>query len=178
MLVLAFVSACWSTPGARPPSSEAPFPGALWITPRQPWRVTERPTALAVLGSTAVIGGTEGWIGVLDLTTGKLLREKHLGNIAITDIERLRDGRLILVGIGATTQLGQVFLTKGLMIERAGRATSIGYLQICFAVLWQLIVFNQTPGLGTLLGAALIIGGTLAVSATAKRDAPPAPTAT
>lgn len=85
---------------------------------------------------------------------------------------------LILVGIGATTQLGQVFLTKGLMIERAGRATSIGYLQICFAVIWQLIVFDQTPGLGTLLGAALIIGGTLAVSATAKPDAPPAPTAT
>ncbi|HEY5950763.1 MAG TPA: DMT family transporter [Kofleriaceae bacterium] len=79
---------------------------------------------------------------------------------------------LWLVAIGVTTQLGQVFLTKGLMIERAGRATSVGYLQICFAVIWQLAIFGQAPGLGTLLGAALIIGGTLAVSATARPDVP------
>ncbi len=85
---------------------------------------------------------------------------------------------LLLVGIGVMTQLGQVFLTMGLMIERAGRATSVGYVQICFAVIWQLVIFGQMPGLGTLLGAALIIGGTLAVSATAKRDAPVPPTAT
>lgn len=85
---------------------------------------------------------------------------------------------LLLVGVGVATQLGQVFLTMGLMIERAGRATSIGYIQICFAVIWQLVIFGQMPGLGTLLGATLIIAGTLAVSATAKRDAPVAPTAT
>ena len=85
---------------------------------------------------------------------------------------------LLLAGIGVTTQLGQVFLTKGLMIERAGRATSVGYIQICFAVVWQLVIFGQTPGLGTLLGAALIIAGTLAVSATAKPDVPNAPTTT
>jgi drug/metabolite transporter (DMT)-like permease len=85
---------------------------------------------------------------------------------------------LLLVGIGVTTQLGQVFLTMGLMIEKAGRATSVGYIQICFAVIWQLVIFDQSPGLGTLLGASLIIAGTLAVSATAKRDAPVPPTAT
>jgi drug/metabolite transporter (DMT)-like permease len=85
---------------------------------------------------------------------------------------------LILIGIGITTQLGQVFLTMGLMIEKAGRATSVGYIQICFAVLWQLAVFGQMPGLGTLLGAALIIAGTLAVSATARPDAPAARSAT
>jgi drug/metabolite transporter (DMT)-like permease len=85
---------------------------------------------------------------------------------------------LLLIGIGVTTQLGQVFLTMGLMIEKAGRATSVGYLQICFAVVWQLVIFDQSPGLGTLLGAALIIAGTLAVSATAARVARPPPTAT
>jgi drug/metabolite transporter (DMT)-like permease len=85
---------------------------------------------------------------------------------------------VLLVGIGVSTQIGQVFLTKSLMIERAGRATSVSYLQICFAVIWQLVVFGQSPGLGTLLGSALIIGGTLAVSATAKPGAPAAPTAT
>jgi drug/metabolite transporter (DMT)-like permease len=85
---------------------------------------------------------------------------------------------LILIGIGVTTQLGQVFLTMGLMIEKAGRATSIGYLQICFAIIWQVVIFGQLPGLGTLLGAALIFAGTLAVSATAKRDAPLPPRGT
>ncbi len=85
---------------------------------------------------------------------------------------------LLLAGIGVTTQIGQVFLTKGLVIEKAGRATSVGYIQICFAVIWQLVIFGQMPGLGTLLGAALIIGGTLAVSATARPDAPTARSAT
>lgn len=76
-----------------------------------------------------------------------------------------------LVAIGCTTQLGQVFMTKGLAIERAGRATSVGYVQICFAIVWQLLIFGQAPALGTVTGAALIIAGTLAVSATATRAA-------
>jgi drug/metabolite transporter (DMT)-like permease len=79
---------------------------------------------------------------------------------------------LLLVGIGVATQIGQVFLTMGLMVERAGRATSVGYIQICFALIWQVWLFDKSPALGTVLGAALIIGGTVAVSATAKRDAP------
>ncbi|NVB77080.1 MAG: DMT family transporter [Kofleriaceae bacterium] len=83
-----------------------------------------------------------------------------------------------LVAIGCTTQIGQVFLTKGLAIERAGRATSIGYVQICFAIVWQLVIFGQTPALGTVGGAALIIAGTLAVSATATRGAATPRTAT
>jgi drug/metabolite transporter (DMT)-like permease len=87
-------------------------------------------------------------------------------------------GWLLLVGIGVTTQFGQVFLTRALMIERAGRAMAVGYSQICFAVMWQLVVFRELPGLGTVLGAALIIAGTLAVSATAKHDVPSAQTAT
>lgn len=76
---------------------------------------------------------------------------------------------LLLAGIGVTTQLGQVFMTMGLAVERAGRATAVGYIQICFAIVWQLALFDQVPAWGTLVGAALIIGGTVAVSATAKR---------
>jgi len=74
---------------------------------------------------------------------------------------------LLLVGLGISTQIGQVFLTKALAIERAGRATSVGYLQICFAVIWQLVIFGETPAIGTLAGAALIIGGTAVVARTA-----------
>ena len=74
---------------------------------------------------------------------------------------------LLLVAIGATTQLGQVFMTMGLAIERAGRATSVAYLQVAFAMVWQLAVFGQAPALGTVAGAALIVAGTLAVSRSA-----------
>jgi len=73
-------------------------------------------------------------------------------------------GWLLLVGIGVATQVGQVFLTKGLALERAGRATAIGYLQIVFAIGWQLAVFADAPSIWTLAGASLIVAGTLAVS--------------
>jgi drug/metabolite transporter (DMT)-like permease len=57
------------------------------------------------------------------------------------------------------------------MIERAGRATAVGYIQLCFAMFWQVIVFSQWPALGTVLGAVLVIAGTLAVSVTSERVA-------
>jgi drug/metabolite transporter (DMT)-like permease len=85
---------------------------------------------------------------------------------------------LLLAGIGISTQVGQVYLTRALAIERAARAMSVGYAQIVFAVMWQLLVFGKQPGLGTLLGASLIIGGTLAVSATGTRAATAPRTAT
>ncbi|MDB4954316.1 MAG: Integral rane protein [Myxococcales bacterium] len=85
---------------------------------------------------------------------------------------------LLLAGIGVATQVGQVFLTMGLSLERAARATSVGYLQVAFAMVWQLVIWGQQPSWGTLAGASLIIAGTLAVSATAKPDAPIARTGT
>ncbi|MDX2088233.1 MAG: DMT family transporter [Kofleriaceae bacterium] len=71
---------------------------------------------------------------------------------------------LVLILVGLSTQLGQVFLTKALMIESAGRAMSIGYLQIAFAIVWQWSVFGAAPTVWTLGGAALIVLGTVVVS--------------
>lgn len=71
---------------------------------------------------------------------------------------------LLLVAIGVTTQVGQVFLTMGLAVERVGRATAVGYLQIVFAIGWQLALFGEAPTAATIIGASLIIGGTLVVS--------------
>jgi drug/metabolite transporter (DMT)-like permease len=71
---------------------------------------------------------------------------------------------LLLAAIGLATQVGQVFLTMGLAAERAGRAASVGYLQIVFAIGWQLAVFGDPPAAPTIAGAALIIAGTLAVA--------------
>ena len=71
---------------------------------------------------------------------------------------------LLLVAIGVATQGGQVFLTQALAIERAGRAASIGYLQVAFAMVWQIAFFGELPTRWTLGGAALILGGTLVVA--------------
>ena len=71
---------------------------------------------------------------------------------------------LLLVAIGVATQGGQVFLTQALAIERAGRAASIGYLQVAFAMTWQIAFFGELPTRWTLGGAALILGGTLVVA--------------
>lgn len=84
---------------------------------------------------------------------------------------------LLLVAIGVTTQVGQVFLTMGLAAERVGKATAVGYLQIVFAIGWQTAIFGDAPTVSTLLGAGLIIGGTLVVARASRAPTPPAPPA-
>jgi drug/metabolite transporter (DMT)-like permease len=71
---------------------------------------------------------------------------------------------LILLGIGVTTQIGQVCLTYGLSREPAARAMAVGYLQVAFAVLWGLALFDEVPLWTTVAGAALIVGGTAVAS--------------
>jgi drug/metabolite transporter (DMT)-like permease len=71
---------------------------------------------------------------------------------------------LLLLGIGLATQVGQVFMTMALAIERAGRVTSIGYVQVAFAMIWQWAVFAAPPTLWTIAGASLIVLGTTAIA--------------
>jgi drug/metabolite transporter (DMT)-like permease len=75
---------------------------------------------------------------------------------------------LLLVAIGVATQVGQVFLTMGLAALRAGPATAVSYLQVCFAMIWQLVIWGDAPALTTVAGAALILAGTLVVSASTR----------
>lgn len=67
---------------------------------------------------------------------------------------------LILLGVGLSTHFGQVFLTRGLQLESAGRATAVGYLQILFAAVWGLLLFRERPDLWTGAGALVIVGCT------------------
>jgi drug/metabolite transporter (DMT)-like permease len=62
-----------------------------------------------------------------------------------------------LVGIGVSTQLAQVSLTKGLARETAGRATAVGYLQVAFAALFGALVFDAWPDAWSWAGMALIV---------------------
>jgi drug/metabolite transporter (DMT)-like permease len=80
---------------------------------------------------------------------------------------------LLLITIGLCTQIGQVFLTLALSIERAGRTMTYGYVQVAFAMVWGYLVFAQVPTIYTFGGAALIIGGTVLLAAVG--SAPPTP---
>ena len=71
---------------------------------------------------------------------------------------------LVLLGVGVFTQVGQVAITRGLHLERAGTATAAGYSQIVFAALWGALFFGDLPDAGTVVGALLIVGRTLALA--------------
>jgi drug/metabolite transporter (DMT)-like permease len=66
-------------------------------------------------------------------------------------------GWAILIGIGVTTQIGQVFLTRGLALVPAGRGTTVGYIQIVFAASWGWLLFSEAPTPWTIAGAGLVM---------------------
>lgn len=70
----------------------------------------------------------------------------------------------ILIGIGTTTQIAQVYMTRGLQLEPAGRATAVGYLQIVFAAILGIVVLGERPDTWSVAGAIVIIGGTVLLS--------------
>ena len=70
----------------------------------------------------------------------------------------------ILLAVGITTQIAQTSMTRGLQLERTARATTVGYLQIVFAVIWGALLLGERPTAWTLLGALVIIGATLGVA--------------
>lgn len=66
-----------------------------------------------------------------------------------------------LIGVGVFTQLGQVWLTEGLAVLPAARATSINYVQVAFATLWGVLWFAE-PITGTVvIGAGCVLAATL-----------------
>ena len=73
---------------------------------------------------------------------------------------------LYLAGVGITTLAAQIFLTLGLHREAAGRAMSIGYLQVVFAFIWGALVFGTIPDLWSIVGAAAIVGSVFLIART------------
>jgi drug/metabolite transporter (DMT)-like permease len=72
----------------------------------------------------------------------------------------------LLLAIGVTTHLGQIYLTLGLQREAAGRAMTVAYLQIVFAALLGIVLFGDVPGGLSILGAALIVVVTILLART------------
>lgn len=79
---------------------------------------------------------------------------------------------LILLGVGASTQVAQVYMTRGLQLEPAGRATAVGYLQVAFAAAWGILFFGDRPTAWTVAGAAVIVASTIWIGTDAKRPSP------
>lgn len=77
---------------------------------------------------------------------------------------------LWLLGVGVSTQIAQVAMTKGLAREPAGRAISVSYLQVVFATVFGGVFFATWPGPWSLCGIALITLG-LFVAASRPRAA-------
>jgi drug/metabolite transporter (DMT)-like permease len=80
---------------------------------------------------------------------------------------------MLLAGVGVTTQLAQLFMTRGLALESAARATSMNYMQIVFNLLLGVALFAEWPTAGTVLGALIVVGSTIALAW--GRAAPPSP---
>lgn len=103
-----------------------------------------------------------------------------LGSIPLTAVNAVVPTAmelLVVLGVGIATQVGQVSITRGLLLEPAGRATSMGYLQIVFAAVWGVVFFGEIPDLAGVTGAALIVGSTLALALMrARHPGPPAGT--
>lgn len=68
---------------------------------------------------------------------------------------------LSLLGVGLFTHAGQVTLTLAMREDTASRASSFSYAQVVFAAAIGVAVFDEIPGLWTLMGAALILCGAL-----------------
>ena len=73
-------------------------------------------------------------------------------------------GWLLLAAIGASTQIAQIWMTKGLHLEPAGRATSMSYLQVVFAFVWGIVLLDEIPGALAIVGSCLILASSLCVA--------------
>ncbi len=83
---------------------------------------------------------------------------------------------LVLAGLGLSTQMAQVLLTRGLHLLPAGRGTAVGYVQIAFAMAWSVLLFDERVDAMELGGAALVVLGTVVLVITRPRAPAPTPT--
>lgn len=66
---------------------------------------------------------------------------------------------VFLLATGASAQVGQVALTRGIQLLPASRATAYSYTQIVFAAALGALLFGERPGAASALGGALVLAG-------------------
>lgn len=70
----------------------------------------------------------------------------------------LDTGILILLVLGVTACIGQCFTNLGLQLAPAGPGTLMRNLDILFAFIYSVLIFNEIPDFYSILGAILIFG--------------------
>ena len=55
-------------------------------------------------------------------------------------------------------------MAAGLSYEKSSRATNMTYTQMLFALAGDRIIFGHTPGIMSILGSSLILGGAVVVA--------------
>jgi len=73
-------------------------------------------------------------------------------------------GWAILLGIGVSTQIAQVLMTKGLHLLPVAQATAVSYLQVALGFIVGALFFAEQPSLGAVAGAVLILAGMVVTS--------------
>lgn len=68
---------------------------------------------------------------------------------------------IILIGIGISTQIAQVNMTKALQMEEVGKVSIVRYLTIVYAIIIGYVFFKEDYGWTTILGIALVVLGVL-----------------
>lgn len=70
----------------------------------------------------------------------------------------------LLTGIGVSGFAMQFLLTKGLQLTKAGRAGMMVYTQMLFALVFEWLVWSNTPDIVSVTGGGLILGSVLFVN--------------
>ena len=71
---------------------------------------------------------------------------------------------IYLISLGACGFVMQFLLTAGLQYEKGSRATNMVYTQMLFALAFDKIVWNTTPGMLSIAGSSMILGSALYVA--------------
>lgn len=75
----------------------------------------------------------------------------------------------LLLGIGLFMSAGQHFITVAFGKAAAGRASVLFYFQVVFGAFFGYLLFDEVPDAFTVAGAALIIGGAVALAVFRRR---------
>ncbi|MCK5882613.1 MAG: DMT family transporter [Bacteriovoracaceae bacterium] len=70
----------------------------------------------------------------------------------------------LLIGIGASSALAQLFLTKAYRLEKAGIVSIVSYTGIMFHILWGYLLWGETMDLYSTIGGFLIVASCLTLS--------------
>ena len=76
---------------------------------------------------------------------------------------------LVLIGVSGFTM--QFLLTAGLRYEKSSRATNMVYSQMLFALGFDKVIWGTTPGVVSVVGSSLILGGAIVVAVQKERTA-------